>query len=112
MFKVTQSPTFWAKVEVEVTAEDGRRTKVDFDLQFKRLLQDEAIALGEAIQHGNGDLRGTCRDIVVGWRRVAGDDGSTLDWSADNFDLLLNLGFSKAIFDTFIDNLPQAKRKN
>lgn len=112
MFKLTQSPKFWAKVEIEVTAEDGRRTAVDFDLEYKRLSHDEAVALGERIESGNGDVREIVREIVTGWRRVAGDDGSTLDWSTENFETLLNFGFAKAIFDTFTKNLPRARVKN
>ena len=111
IFKVALSPTFWAKVEVEVTAEDGRRVPVDFDLQYKRVTPDEATEIGGRLQN-NGDLRNTVRELVVGWKRVAGDDGSTLDFSPENFERLLDLGFAGPILDTFLKNLPKAKQKN
>lgn len=112
MFKLAMSPTFWATVEVEVTAEDGKRQTVKFDLLYSRLSLEEGKALAGEMEGGNVEFDDLARKIVKGWRGVAGDDGAALEFSAENFDRMLNLGFAVPIVDTFRKNLPKAKGKN
>lgn len=112
MFKVAMSPTFWATVEVEVTAEKGGRQTVKFDLQYRRLSLDDAKALAARIDEQTNDIAEIAREIVTGWRGMTGDDNEELPFSPDNFERLLNLGFGRAIVDTYAKNLPRARVKN
>jgi hypothetical protein len=112
MFKLAQSPVFWATVETEITAEKGGRTLAKFDLQYRRLTQDEAIALGARIEADNLDARVIARELVVGWRNIGDDEGNPIEFNASNFERLLDYGFARSIVDTFTANLPKAKQKN
>jgi hypothetical protein len=112
MFKLSQSPTFWAAVEVEITAEKGGRTVAKFDLQYKRLTQDEAVALGERLGTETTDARMIARELVTGWRGVADENDVAVEFSEAAFERLLDLGFARPIIDAFTHNLPKAKQKN
>lgn len=112
MFKLSLSPTFWAIVEIDIAAEGGGRTVAKFDLQYKRLTLDESKAMADRIGDGETDPAVIARELVVGWRSVGNEDGSALDFNAENFDKMLGLGFGRQIVETFTRNLPKAKQKN
>lgn len=114
-FRLALSPTFWARVQAEITSPEGkddRRATVTFQCQYKRLSQDEFYAMRDRALADGKDDRDLAREVVVNWKDVDDEDGAPLTFTADNFDALLNLGFGTAIMAAFYDNLPKAKRKN
>jgi len=112
MFKVAQSPTFWAKVEAEYTGEDGRPAMARFRLKFKRLPQDDIKALIERQREDSQDDRFFLRNIVEDWSDIAGDDDEPLPFTDKAFEQLMGNGFAPAMLRAYFDALPRARAKN
>jgi hypothetical protein len=112
MFKIALSPTFWQTVKFDVQGEEGGRVTGAFDLQFKRLTMEEVKALMDRIAEDKADDETFLREVVVGWRGVAGPDGDELTFSGDAFHQLCNMGMTTPILAAFYQALPKAKAKN
>lgn len=112
MFKLALSPTFWAKVAVELAAEKGGKEIVEFDGQFKRMTADEHDAFVERIRVEELTDRDIAREVLIGWRGIAGDDNQPLPFNEQTREQLLDYGFGGAIGFTFFKAYPKAKVKN
>ena len=91
MFKLDQNENFWFPVSLELTSDDGKKLRADFDAQFKRVAQSEITAL---LRREEGEEPPTDQQIVdavfVGWRKVQGEDGAELPVNAENRARLLD----------------------
>lgn len=111
LFKRAQSERFWSPVEVEFTAENGGKGTAKFELQYKRLTNDQWQALRDRIREEQLDDNAVVREMVTDWK-VKDDDGNPADFTPENLEQLLNLGFGSAIVVNLFKNFPKAKQKN
>ena len=109
MFKMATSPTFWATVLLEATAEDGRRVKGELELKYKRKTLDEVQAIMDSEDRKDADI---ARDIVVDWRKVDDGDGGERQFSLEALDEILDYGYGGPIVTTYFSNYPKARVKN
>lgn len=112
MFKVTQSPTFWATVRVETTDENGKKVEGSWKQQFKRLPVSEVKAMTEQVQENKQDDGDFLVQVTTDWQGVGGEDGQALPYSEDALRNLVDAGFSRAMLDAFYAGYPKAKAKN
>lgn len=116
MFRFAMSPTFWMKVQAEVTdptGKDDRRVVATFELQVKRMLLDEWKTMLERARAEGVDDNTTMHEIITDWRGlVDADSGEPIPFSKGALDQLLNWGFGAAILQTYGQQLPKAKLKN
>jgi len=92
MFKLDQTNTYWYPVIVEMTDDEGRRRKFDFDAQFERIPQDEINDLFRERSDDEPKLKDNevVERVFRGWRKIQAADGSDLTVNAENRELLLN----------------------
>lgn len=112
MFKVTQSPTFWATVRAEVRDENGKQLEVNWKQQFKRLPVSEVQAMTEVIQENKQHDADFLTQVTTDWKEVGDEDGNPLPCSEDELRKLVDAGFSRAMLDAFYGGYPKAKVKN
>jgi hypothetical protein len=112
MFKLAQSPEFWARVTFDLQTDDGKRVPGAFDLRFKRMSVTALRELSEQQRDSGADDRAFLREIVTDWRGVADEDGSEVPFTKDGLDGLFERGLSPAILAAFYRALPKAKEKN
>ena len=135
MFRVQQSPAFWATVEVQITPEEGGNPKkYTFDVRFPRLTAEEFKKLNEQVlklglvddQVATALLTGEwkkfaydpeseeAKAIVPGaWKGVVDVEDKPLELSAGNIErLLLNIGVGTCISTTFYKHAERALAKN
>jgi hypothetical protein len=111
LFKRAQTETFWSAVEVEFTTDSGGKGVAKFELQYKRLSNDQWQALRDRIRDEQLDDNAVVREMVTDWR-VKDDDGNPAEFTPENLEQLLNLGFASAIVVNLFKNFPKAKQKN
>jgi hypothetical protein len=113
MFKIAQTPTFWARVKGELPAEGGGQPlQVSFRMQFKRLTRTELNALTERMKIEEKDDAWFLEQIATGWDEVMGDDNEPLPYTPENLRRVLDVVFAATPLSAFYDNLPKAKQKN
>lgn len=111
MFKLTQSPEFWAKVRVEVQTEEGRRSTGEFEVRFKRVkLQDLKAMTEKAFE--DGDANNVLRGLVTDWRGMADEDGQPIPFSVEALDRAIDSGLGGPMMEGFREALPKARLKN
>ncbi len=109
MFKLAQTPSYTAPVEVTLPGETAKQT---FDVEFKRLTKTDIIALNERIRSGAATDRDICHDIVLGWAGVKGADGD-MPFSVANLDSLLDIHpVEQCVIAAFFASLAGARIKN
>lgn len=112
MFKLAQSPKFWATVKAEVQAEDGRRVEVRFDVQYHRLALSRIKEITDEISANRSFDDELLREIVADWRGIADEDGEPLAFNAERLQQLFDAGFGPAVLAAFWAALPKARAKN
>lgn len=109
MFKIAQTPSYFAPVEINIPGVSGKQT---FDVEFKRLTRSEIAALQERIASDNTTSRGICHELVLGWRGVQGEDGE-LAFSVGNLDAVLDIHpVEQAVIAAFFLSITGARLKN
>jgi hypothetical protein len=111
LFGRAKTETFWSHVEIEYTTENGSRGFAKFDLQYKRLPDDEWTELRDRIRTEAWDDKMVCREMITGLRAKY-DDGTDAGFSEENLQQLFKLGFASAIVVNLFQNFPKAKQKN
>lgn len=111
LFKRAASETFWSTVEIEYTPENGGRQFIKFELRYKRLSNDEWQELRDRLINRTGEENAVVREMVTDWR-VKDDDGNPADFTPENLEQILKLGFGTAICVNLLNNIPKAKQKN
>lgn len=84
-FKLTQSPTFKTIVEVWQLNENGVPVKSTLKATFKRFKTSEI----EDHRNNGGSDRDLLRDKLVGWSDLVADDGTEVEFSEENREILL-----------------------
>jgi hypothetical protein len=136
MLKLTQSPTFWSEVDVELSREEGGKPHTfKFDQQFPRLTSPQIKAVNDFILSTKADddevatllALGGWVDIVpwaddekkpegkpvMKWRRVVAEDETTVPLNAETFTQLLRIvGCGSAICRTFFKEIRRAATGN
>ena len=84
-FKRTQSPTFTAKVEVNIVNEKGGYDKSDFVATFKRPTTEERKALGELTYEE------LVRKQMVNWNMQDEETKELVPFSAEELDAALTI---------------------
>lgn len=140
MFRVTQSPKFWSKIEVETMTEEELKPKTfHFEQQFPRMTSDELEAFTKHIVGQRLDDKDTAALLLLGtwkavvypvdgkvapdeeqkkiepmrWRGVVDGEDQPLDLSAGNVAALLaNVGVGTAISKKFFADIGRAAAKN
>ena len=120
MFRMTQSPKFWATVRSEVQAENGNRQTVMFDMEFKRLSQSELRSFADRTAAGviaSTDVVETAveriMEVATNWRNVTDAEGGEVTFSREAVHQAVNeFGLGPAILAAFYESMPKAKAKN
>lgn len=114
MFRIDQSPTFWAPVRFEVQAATGNARQVqEFSAEFPRLSSDELEALGAQAAAGQLSDRQAAQRLLRGWADVGGADGQVLPFTAENMAAVLNVaGVATAVVAAFRAAQPRAALGN
>jgi len=109
MFKLAVSPSYFAPVTVALP---GAKAKQVFDAEFKRLDATELKDLAARTAAGELDDAGYAREIVIGWKGVADENGE-LEFSDSNLDRLLDIyPVASSIVQGFFASLEGARAKN
>lgn len=92
-FKITQSPTFWSRVELVVPGEDGKDVTGSFKALFRRLTKSQ---LEEFVERNRNEQVDATRlaEVMTDW------DGMTDDEGPMQFNLS-NLGRACELVPTF-----------
>jgi hypothetical protein len=113
MFKLAVSETFTAPVSLELPGENGIREIKKFKAVFERPDQEAVDDLHEKALAGEMDDQKTIDTYMKGWKDVADQAGTPLEFSADNLARLLRInGARKAIAKAFVDAVYGAPVKN
>ncbi len=109
MFKIAQTPSYFSPVEVLIP---GAASKQTFDVEFKRLTRGEILELKERITLDSSTSRDICRELVLGWKGVQGEDGE-LPFSQTNLDAILDIHpVEQSVLSAFFASIAGARLKN
>lgn len=109
MFKIAQTPSYFAPVEVNIPGVSGKQT---FDVEFKRLTRPEIAALQERIAADATSSRDICHELVIGWKGVQGEAGE-LEFSVTNLDAVLDIHpVEQSVIAAFFASITGARLKN
>src|SRR6185369_11287227 len=75
-FKVQTSPTFWRKVKLVQTAEEGRIVEGEINVQFKRQKKDQIQLLSETVA-GRAVLPEHVLPLMKDWKDYDNGNGAT-----------------------------------
>lgn len=134
MFKITQSPTFWSTIEVEVAREEGGKAhQFKFDIEFPRLTSTQLKKFADHIVAARVDdndsatmlmtgtwVQVTTRDgdpvpepVLTHWKGVVDDNDVPLALNVENVAKLLEVnGVGSALCKKFFMEIGRAATKN
>jgi hypothetical protein len=111
MFKVSSLAVFWRDVKFTERVNKSEEQEFSFKVCFKRLPVDELVqrtAIG-----GTETVDEFIADVVTDWDDVAGEDGTPLPFTADNFKSLLSVpGVSLHLYDFYAKEVSALRTKN
>lgn len=116
--RMTQSPKFWATVRREFQTEGGSRQTDTFEIEFKRVSQEEAREFSARfVENASGNQVDTFTDwimeVATNWRNVIDADNNDVPFSRESVYRAVNeFGVGNPILTAFIEALPKAKAKN
>lgn len=91
MFKLDQNEGYWFPVVLELTGDEGRKQRADFDAKFKRITQSE---ISDLLKREEGEPPPQDQEIVdavfIGWRGIQNAEGSELENTDANRAKLLD----------------------
>lgn len=114
MFKLDLSSTYWWPVQFAVPEVDGLHLQdMSFEAQFRRHSQAQLDALRARIVEKNLSDTDIAREVVAGWRKVVGDDGGDIPFSAETLNRLLAVpAAGSAIMKAFYESISEGLEKN
>lgn len=89
MLKIVKNPEFSAQAKVTVPTDRGQ-VEHTFTVRFRALTRSEEAGYDAFNAASTDDF---IRKIVVGWDGLQGEDGKTLEFSAEALDLLIDLHY-------------------
>jgi len=112
MIKIATLPSYFHPVKVEFPTDDGKKKTVEFQAQFKRLSQEEIEEQQQALNDGTLTDRGVIGQVMIGWKGVADEDGTPLDFNESNLASLLSMFPTQpSIVRAYYDSLKNAAKK-
>lgn len=113
MFVLSQSPSYFWPVTVEIPLDGGRFDKQTFDGEFKRVPNSRFLQIMEEIKSDETNDAKVAREVFVGWKGVQDSHGQDLPFSEGSKDQLLEVpSVASAVVKAFFDSRSGAKRKN
>lgn len=106
-FRLTQKPTFVARVDVETPNSKGGFDTSHFFCEFKRINMEEHQ---QVLKEKPADF---LPRLIVGFTELIGDDGQSVEFNEDNLRALLSIPNALiAIKNAFWEAVSKAKEKN
>lgn len=106
-FKIALSPSYRAKVTVEVPTESGRNDKSEFTVEFKRVSMERVDELRKLQQID------VLRDVVIGFSGLIDADNTEVPFNNATLEALLAIPHALfAMADAFWTSIYKAKEKN
>lgn len=112
MFKIAQKDTYWWPVAFELPVDGGKREKMTFDAEFRRLPQPRLDALAADARSGAVEDAQLGIEILVGWRSVMDADSELPFSDAARDELFAIPGVRAAVIRTFFESISGARQKN
>jgi hypothetical protein len=112
MFTIADSPSFWTKVRLSQTAEDGRKNEGQIECQFKRRGRTELTGLLESLK-GEKVTVEMVEEHLVGWKGVKDPQGD-MPYTPENLRKLCELVPSTpiAMIKAYLDASAGAREGN
>ncbi|SHL10148.1 hypothetical protein SAMN05216428_10176 [Nitrosospira sp. Nsp11] len=106
-FKITQKPTFTARVKVETPNNTGGFDRSEFMAEFHRAGMDEIEELKKLPQ------REVLEKVLLGWSQLIDEDNQPVEFSEERRRALLNIPPALlALGAAFWESLFKAREKN
>mgnify|MGYP001559915394 CR=1 FL=1 len=106
-FRLTQKPTFVARVDVETPNSKGGFDSSHFLCEFKRIKMEDHEQL---IKEKPSDF---LPDLIVGFTELIGPDGQEVEFNEDSLSALLAIPNAViALKNSFWEAVTKAKQKN
>lgn len=114
-FRFNKKATFLWPVILMVPSSKGagKYDKQTFEAEFNYLDQERIDEIIKAARAEELNDTQVLDEVLVGWKGVQEDDGSEMEFSPSNLEMLLQIpGMRSAIVQSFFDSLAGARRKN
>ncbi|KQV78472.1 hypothetical protein ASD15_21915 [Massilia sp. Root351] len=106
-FKIAVTPTYMAKIVVELLNMHGKHEKSDFMAEFKRVSLDELDELRTLPQ------KEVLQKVLVGWSGLLDESNTSVPYNQMNFDVVLAIPQAfAALSEGFWASIFKAKEKN
>lgn len=120
MFRIALSPTFWARVSMEFTGEDGRKVAGAFRAKFKRHDQEHIEGVKQRmkdVEDVDAFIADWMRENIVEFADVeVTDDATGKTIGADDtqglLDFFIRAKATQPFLQAYGDNAPKARAKN
>lgn len=114
MFQIAaKNQTYTADVRVEMPGDKGKAKVQVFVARFKRVTQDELDDIHVRLQEGGLKDAALIREVMVGWEKVADEDGREMEFNDDNLTRVLDVfPVRPTVVQTFFATINAAVRKN
>ncbi len=111
MFKLAQSDSYSWPVKISIPADGGKYLEQSFDAVFKRVPQSKIKEMLESETMTDIDF---CKEVLVGWKGITGDNQADVPFSDEARDKLLDVpAVATATVEAYIHSIKgAAKRKN
>lgn len=114
-FRFNKNATFHWPVVLMVPSQKGagKYDKQTFDAEFKYISQERIDEIVKSARAEEINDNHVLDEVLAGWKGVQEDDGSELDFSPSNLDMVLQIpGMRSAIVGAFFASLAGARAKN
>ena len=106
-FKITQKPTFTAKVDVYTPNNKGGHDYSTFEAEFSRKKVSELDDLRKKNQLE------VMREVLVGWKDFNDDENNPVEFNPENLEILIAIPEAlNGLKSAFWDSVVKAKEKN
>lgn len=114
-FRFNKNSTFHWPVVLMVPSSKGagKYDKQTFEAEFKYLSQERIDEIIKSARSDEINDNQVLDEVMMGWKGVQEDDGSELEFSPSNLEMVLQIpGMRSAIVSAFFESLAGARRKN
>lgn len=112
MIKIATLPSYFHPVKVDFPIDEGKKKTVEFQAQFKRLSQTEIEEQQDALTNGTLSDRGVIDQVMIGWKGVADESGTPVDFNESNLNSLLAMFPTQpSIVRSYFDSLKHVAKK-
>ena len=106
MFKLAPQSTYKRKVSLEIPGDFGKVEKASFNVEFRRIKQDEAADLLDGLTNEKISDLECISDNMVGWDGIKGENDEPLEFNEENLALVMNEIYAKrAITTAFFEDI-------